>query len=520
MADEVIPMIPVIDYTGRDYLSLRQNMIDTARMRIPNWAADNPSDFGIALIEAFAYGLDTVHYYLDRIAGEAYLSTAIQRESLYAIADMFNYVPKKAAPATVVLDFVNTSTTKKAVLPAGTRCQTVAASDGTSISKNFETVEEVTLDVWDGTSDYNPVRVQAVEGHTYKDESVGVSNGFAQQQYFIRRTSVLPNTVTVETELKAANGAGESSFQKWDEIDTLAHALPGQKVFQVLDQMDGSSLIRFGDGVYGAIPPLHSIIRASYRVGGGSDGNVSPNSVKTIVYPEITNVQVDNSEAAVGGRGSESLTSIRINAARSFRSRDRAVTLSDFVALAENAPDISKAKAIGNNGTSVAVYVVPNSDEGLTRNEDGLLVTTMTPELRESTAQFLENRAMAGVTVQVFDPVWVEVYLRLRVFAIPDYPRDKVEQTVREALEQTFRFQTVVFDARISSYDIYRSLVGLPGIDHVEVQDISRDITFPEPLSGRTRTDTIYLSFNEVQYYNDATSLFLTVEGGVPGGGS
>ena len=44
--------IPIaISYTGRDYYSLREQLIARIQDRIPTWTASDPADFGVALVE-------------------------------------------------------------------------------------------------------------------------------------------------------------------------------------------------------------------------------------------------------------------------------------------------------------------------------------------------------------------------------------------------------------------------------------------------------------------------------------
>ena len=196
------PLIPVIDYTSRDYKALRADMIRVIRSRIPQWTADNPSDFGVALVEAFAYSRDILHYYLDRVANEAYLDTAVQRESLFSIAKMFNYTPRNAVPAAVELRFSN-STSSEIPLPKGTRCQASIQSDSGVIVKNFETTSAVIIPASSGPVPTETF-VPATEGRTYTDETIGSSTGFVRQRFQMPMNSVIDGTVSVTTTLGVA----------------------------------------------------------------------------------------------------------------------------------------------------------------------------------------------------------------------------------------------------------------------------------------------------------------------------
>ena len=73
---------PAVDYTNKDFASLRQAMLALARYRLPEWTDQSPSDLGILLVDLFAYMGDVVLYYQDRIASESFLQTAGERRSV------------------------------------------------------------------------------------------------------------------------------------------------------------------------------------------------------------------------------------------------------------------------------------------------------------------------------------------------------------------------------------------------------------------------------------------------------
>jgi len=99
-----------VDYTGRDYYSLRTQLIERVKERTNNnWQGNDPSDFGLALIESFAYMGDLINYYIDRIANESYIMTATQRESLLNLAKMYGYNPANYVSSIVDLRFSNTN---------------------------------------------------------------------------------------------------------------------------------------------------------------------------------------------------------------------------------------------------------------------------------------------------------------------------------------------------------------------------------------------------------------------------
>lgn len=101
--------IPVsVDYTSRDYYSLREALIARVKDRTGGrWSGEDPSDFGIALVESFAYMGDLINYYIDRVANESYLGTATQRQNVLNLASMIGYTAGGYTSATVDVTLTN-----------------------------------------------------------------------------------------------------------------------------------------------------------------------------------------------------------------------------------------------------------------------------------------------------------------------------------------------------------------------------------------------------------------------------
>jgi len=109
--------IPVsVDYTSRDYYALREDLINLVKARVNSgsskqWSGEDPSDFGLALVEAFAYIGDLTNYYIDRIANETYLPTATQRKNILNIARLYGYAPTGFRASQLQVEFTNSYTT-------------------------------------------------------------------------------------------------------------------------------------------------------------------------------------------------------------------------------------------------------------------------------------------------------------------------------------------------------------------------------------------------------------------------
>ena len=125
-----------IDYTSRDYYSIRQQLIARVKERTNDqWQGTDPNDFGLALVEAFAYMGDTLNYYIDRLANESYILTATQRSTLLNIARMYGYTPAGYVSAVTEIAMTNNNGYKGLVGAAIIENGTVGGVATTNISK-------------------------------------------------------------------------------------------------------------------------------------------------------------------------------------------------------------------------------------------------------------------------------------------------------------------------------------------------------------------------------------------------
>ncbi|WP_328429412.1 putative baseplate assembly protein [Streptomyces sp. NBC_00443] len=85
------PSTPVVDYTARDYDTIRKLLLDRLALTTPDWVERNPADLGVTLVELLAYTGDQISYQQDAVATEAYLDTARRRVSVRRHVRLIDY---------------------------------------------------------------------------------------------------------------------------------------------------------------------------------------------------------------------------------------------------------------------------------------------------------------------------------------------------------------------------------------------------------------------------------------------
>ena len=450
--------IPSVDYTSRDYSSILLDMTTLIPNFSPTWTNRDPADFGMTLVELFAYMGDILNYYIDRAANEGFLATATQRKSVLQLANLLGYTPTDAVAATATLTFTN-STGSDITLPALTQVATSLIVNSTTAQVVFETNSALTVPANSSAS------VLSTQGVTVTDEQVAIATSSANQTYVLKNTSVINNTVQITI--------GGVSYNR---VQYLIDSGSYDPVFTTFTNEEGATYITFGDGVSGRIPPSGVQIYATYRTGGGAIGNVATSLLKSIIkVPNQTiplGLTVTNQSAATGGADAESIDSIRLNAALSIRAVNRAVSLTDYSYLAVQVTGVSKAIATADTYSAVTLYLAPTGDPGV--GTDNVTPSTTFNNLYPLVFSYLTDKIPANTTVAFQPPTYVGAYLIVNVTVLPQYKQSSVLTNATAAINSLFDIDNVVFHDTIAISDVIDALSTVEGIASKSISKMVR----------------------------------------------
>ena len=142
-----------ITYTGRDFNSFRNDLINYSRTYFPDTYTDfSPDSTGMLFIEMASYIGDVLSFYLDNQIQETFIQYARQESNLFDLAYMLGYRPKvtTAAAATITLYQQIPSTTDGAGATVPDFTYTLKIPSGFQISSNTNSsIKFITEDVCD-----------------------------------------------------------------------------------------------------------------------------------------------------------------------------------------------------------------------------------------------------------------------------------------------------------------------------------------------------------------------------------
>ena len=219
----------------------------------------------------------------------------------------------------------------------------------------------------------------------------------------------------------------------WTARPDLLEGGPTARTFVAETEDDGSTTLRFGDGVFGFPPSPAQRFAAHYRVGDPLAGNIGAEAITTLVAPD-THLNrlyeravrtVRNPMPATGGQAPETLAHARQNAPHAYRQPKALVTLADYEAAAASIPDVLEAKArLLSTGSWPTIAVA------VRRRSGGVVDGGFCAHVERQ----LAGRRIAGRRILVTPPSRVPVGIRVRITPAPGAdPAD-----VTAALKRTF----------------------------------------------------------------------------------
>jgi len=470
--------IPTIDYTSKDYASLRRAMFELARYRLPEWTDQSPSDLGVLLVDLFAYMGDVVLYYQDRIANESFLHTAVERRSVLNALRLIGYELTPPVPATAELTLFFKKPPQGAAtvvtVPRGAQFATAETNGGAA--QSFEYLGE-NIDIDLASDQVTPT--QDGKRLVYKDLPVlqsislptvtlGSSTGEPNQTFPIPDTPVILDTLVVEVN----EGAG---WVVWDRRGSLLYdvaqdghvSLSDAEARDYYTQFDENDVcwVVFGDGTFGRRPPIGvNNVRATYSVGGGKAGNVPPNSI-TVARTKIDLFDsVTNPLPAAGGADHEDTGHAKRVGPLAFRSRQRAVTLSDYAALALQAGGVAKVRGRAPNWNTVELYIAP----------EGETLRTVPEELRRRLISYFEDKRMAGTFVEILNATSVPIDISIEIVYDKRYRLDVVRRAAEAAVRELLAFANVDFGQPLYLSDVYGKVESVAGVAAMTVTRFRR----------------------------------------------
>jgi len=382
-----------------------------------------------------------------------FLDTAQQRDSVVSHAKLLGYLPTSAigASANVQLTFTGVAnTTSQFTIPKNS--QFVTTID--DVQYTYVTPEAYTVK---NTANTFTLPITIKEGIPLTQRfTVDFSN---PQRYIIPNKNVDTSSISVRIQ----NSASDDTVVEYTRATDLETITSTSTIYFIEEAVDGRYELVFGSGSLGKALKNGNIIIIDYLVNsadvtnGATNFTVDDLSGITESYDSVT---ITLNKKSSGGRGQESVESIKFNAPRNFQTQNRAVVDNDYVRilLNENA-DLQSVTAYGGEFADPAVYgkvfiaVKPFGEQFATE--------TRKQSLRES----ILSRTPLSIDPVFIDPEYTYVLTNITTYydkSATTETTGAIELAVRSAIDSFSASNLERFGNRLRYSRFVRALDNIP----------------------------------------------------------
>ena len=402
----------------------------------------------IIILSLFAAIAEVLHYYVDNMARETFLSTARRYDSVVKHGALVDYHARAAIAATVDVilsrSITGNSIGAKLTIPQGTL---FTDSSGNS----WLSAKDVT---W--YSNVTTCKVPIIQHERYTASALN-NMVIPTGDRVILNLGTLPNGKYYEQGSMSLQIGGET----WVLVDTFAKSKPTDKHFMVSVDESLSPYIMFGDGTFGKKPAAGAkITNVVFYLTNGTQGNVKSNtitSVPSVISSSITDATVSNAYDAGGGSNYENFTMLKEHIPLSVKTLGVAITKEDFESLAMLVDGVNKAKADYECGRKLTVYISP----------DGGAVASS--ELINRVYNLLSQRAPMTTWLKVKSAGKVQIILEMDVTGKKSYKTAEIQTQILTALYNAYSPEQAQIGGSVRLSDIYALIDNLSTVDYLHL---------------------------------------------------
>lgn len=509
----------LIDFAGSDFDSLKANLISYIRAVYPlDYNNFVSSDLGMMLVDLVSYVGAVTSMKADYLANESFLRTARNRNNVKKLLQLIGVRLKGpiSSAANALITFPSSpylATHDQISIPFENRVvQTTSPEDGGSLSFTLYKVTNGVVDVLNSTAsillketegiDYdatNPGTVTAHDNLVLMEGALARKTGTFSQGNGIK-TVTLDTGPIVEGSIQVFITGGATTSGVYLPVDNIYFASGATaKIFQIVSDDDFRATLVFGDGLISMSPNAGDNYTITYRVGGGSRGNINAEIINSPIT--VTNVSqggattkgtLENTTRATGGADAETVDHAKKYAPLSFRRQDRVVTLHDFKSYVNSFissyGSIGKSTAATRRAYSSAniidIYVLEKASNTQLRKA--------TPAFKNELLNAIESKKMLTDEVIIVDGLirTIDIVVTCRIDREIKANEESIKLKIRDQIQSFFNVDNTDFGKEFNPQELSRAIFSIPEVRYATVDN------FPE---------VIKVDFNEIIQLNNIT---------------
>ena len=271
------------------------------------------------------------------------------------------------------------------------------------------------------------------------------------------------------------------------------------------------------------IAPSNTILSVRYLTGGGVESNVPANSLTNLTTDSITfnninlnsntadyifgSLSANNSLAASGGKGGDTLEEVRQNTLASVASQQRAVTAEDYLVRALSMPSeygaiskayIEKPKLTDNQVSTIEtlnLFCLGLTSQGY--------FTSPSNTLKKNLRTYLTQHRIIGDNIEIRNAFIINIGVNFEIVVLPEFNNNEVLLACISELEDYFNKDKWQINQPIILRDLFVLLDKVEGIQTIKSLTISNKAgttsgysQYSYDIEGATQNQVIYPSLD------------------------
>jgi len=362
------------------------------------------------LLDILAYNTHYNAYYLNMVANEAFLDTALLRDSVVSHAKNFGYTPYSTTSPVAVINFTANSITSASstlTIPAG---YSFLANQIDGISYNFVVLDDTTVTKANNQFVFENLEIYEGQLVTYNFTHDQQNN--PRQIFTLPDENVDTSTIKVTVTESSSNSA-TTTFARFTELLDVG---PTSEVFFLQETRNNRYQIYFGVDIIGKKIPDGAIVSITYLVTNGpaaqnANGFVPRQTLLDSLNESLTDFDVDVIDVAAGGSLPESVDEIKFSAPLQYVTQNRLVTTKDYESfIRRNYPSIDSLSIWGGEDEEPPIYgkvlisLKPKVNYYISETEKQRIID-----------EIITPKAILSVSAEIRDPEFLYILLNTSV---------------------------------------------------------------------------------------------------------
>ena len=388
------------------------------------------------LLDILAYNTHYNAYYLNMVANESFLDSALLRDSVVSHAKTLGYLPHSMKAPNATINFlVNapTSTDGTLTIPAG---YSFLSNQIDSKVYNFVVLEDTTVTKANNSYYFENLDISEGQLITYSFNHNQTTNP--------KQTFTLPDNDIDTTSIKVGVSPTSTTtdIAVYNLVTDILDVTNDSEVYYLQETKNGQYQIYFGNGVIGKALPDGAVVSVTYLVTNGTSANKANNFVGALTLTDslnetLTNFTVTPVSAASGGAERETVDDIKFGSAAQFATQNRLITTKDYESyIRKNYPSIDSISVWGGEEETPRAY--GKVFVSLKPKEDYYISET---EKRRILTEIIAPKAIVSVETIIRDPE----YLYLLVSNYVQYNKNKTTQNA-EGIKNSIKNSILLYN--------------------------------------------------------------------------